>query len=191
MEEQRLFQLLGTLKFLRAVCITKDEFWETPHDVKSYKKTVILNDLFSLSRSLFLVARSCFQCVFWCWAHLAGPEEDLGQVCHCTVPKSNTELTGSARGNQQNGDLQAHSPNACRAVFGEGQLHRLLFLEYLFYVQITWGEENVLQKWVPLYSLFLSVKLYQWKSCRQKKQDNLWLIFEKSFTPFPECHLNL
>lgn len=60
-----------------------------------------------------------------------------------------------------------------------------------FYVQITWREENVLQKWVPLYSLFLSVKLYQWKSCRQKKQDNLWLIFEKSFTPFPECHLNL
>lgn len=39
-----------------------------------------------------------------------------------------------------------------------------------FYVQATWGEANILQKWVSLYSLLTFVKLYQWKSCRQHKQ---------------------
>lgn len=69
-----------------------------------------------------------------------------------------------------------HPPNACRGVLGEGPLYRLFFFSGVpFHVQITRGEENTLQKWVPLYSLFPSVKLYQRKSCRRQKQDSLWL----------------
>lgn len=80
---------------------------------------------------------SCFQCVVLCWLYLTSPDEELVLACilqdlspHCAQEQHRVHRFCLRQSVRQ--EIHAHSPNACRGFFGEGQLYWLFFLEYLF-----------------------------------------------------------